>query len=136
MFDAYVTSIFLYNSELWTLTKSKEKENRCLPKNLVEKDPKYKLAQKYIKQKTPGTNKTRKLVMQNKCEKTMLVWTCMQTKRAYTAQVALKCIQTNQKMKKLRGGQKTTWLKQLENDVKQLDVDPKEAQELAKDRST
>ena len=27
LFDVYVTSIFMYNSELWTLTKSLEKKN-------------------------------------------------------------------------------------------------------------
>eukprot|EP00923_Selenidium_pygospionis_P050565 GHVN01087397.1.p2 GENE.GHVN01087397.1~~GHVN01087397.1.p2 ORF type:complete len:100 (+),score=4.35 GHVN01087397.1:39-338(+) len=36
-FNAYVTSIFLYNSELWTLTKDKEKKIDTFQRNLLRK---------------------------------------------------------------------------------------------------
>ena len=36
-FNAYVTSIFLYNSELWTLTKNKENKIDTFQRNLLRK---------------------------------------------------------------------------------------------------
>ena len=37
VFNAYITSIFLYNCELWTLTKNKEKKVDTFQRNLLRK---------------------------------------------------------------------------------------------------
>ena len=50
--------------------------------------------------------------------------------------MALKHIGTNNNMNKLKGGQKTTWIKNLEKDLNKLKLHPQESTtELTQDRS-
>ena len=43
-FNAYVASVFLYNSELWTLTKKFGKYSQHVPKKTSQENPRYTLA--------------------------------------------------------------------------------------------
>ena len=52
------------------------------------------------------------------------------------AQTALNHIQSNNTMKKLKGGQKTTWIKNVQKDLDNLKIHPQEnITELTLDRS-
>ena len=46
-FDAYISSIFLYNSELWTLTSSIEKQIDSFTQIIKKKCTKHKMANSY-----------------------------------------------------------------------------------------
>ena len=43
-FNAYVASVFLYNSELWTLTKKTGKYSQHFPKEASQENPRHTLA--------------------------------------------------------------------------------------------
>ena len=86
-FEAYISSIFLYNSELWTMTKNREEEIYIFQRKLlrihllnirwpktISNENLYRLTQ--IKQWSE-TIKTRRRWK-------TLVWTCNATNRQYT----------------------------------------------------
>ena len=75
-FNAYVASIFLYNSELWTLTKIKEKKINTFQRNLLRKIMNIKWPQIMTNEELM----TDKLVRHHQKETTVLVWTCISTR--------------------------------------------------------
>jgi hypothetical protein len=134
VFNAYITPIFLYNSELWTLTKSKEKKIDAFQRSLLRKIMNIKWPKK-ITNKTL-MNATKEQTWTDTITSRRLSWfghVCRLNEDA-PAQIALKYIRINQNMKKPKGGQKTTWIKQLENDMKRMNMNLNEAEEISKDR--
>ena len=59
LFNTYITTIFMYNSELWTLTKHRELEiDRCISKKTPTeaiKDP-YKMSNEDFHERTDEEN--------------------------------------------------------------------------------
>ena len=61
LFNTYLSSIMLYNSELWTMTKSLEKKTRCLSEEITQENTKIKLAKTLFKRKATPHYKNRAL---------------------------------------------------------------------------
>jgi len=135
-FNAYVTSIFLYNSELWTLTKDKEKKIDTFQRNLLRKIMNIKWPRKITNEEL--MNKTKQTNWSDIIRKRRLSWyghVCRLNEKT-PAQTALKHVTSNKNMKKLRGGQRKTWIKNLEKDLEVLKIQPHEnLTELTQDRS-
>ena len=135
VFNAYITPIFLYNCELWTLTKNREKTVDTFQRNLLRKIMNIKwpriITNDKLMSKTKQTNWSDSIKMKR------LSWYghVSRLDEETPAQTALKHIRTNSNMKKLRGGQKSTWIKNLEKDLNNLKLYPEEnINELTQDR--
>ena len=107
---------FLYNCELWTLTKNKEKKVDTFQRNLLRKIMNIKWPQVITNEEL--MIKTKQTKWSDTIRKKRLSWyghLCRLNEET-PSQAALKHIRTNNNMKKMLGGQKTTWIKTLEKD--------------------
>ena len=115
-FDAYISSIFLYNSELWTLTSSIEKQINSFQRRLLRKN--------VLNIKWPTVMKNEDVYNQTKANK----WSIVIKKRRmrWLGHVmrlpqqtpARKAIQyANEKYVKPRGRPPTTWLSMMKKQL-------------------
>ena len=131
VFRACVVSIFLYNAELWTVSKTIETKINSYHRRLLCKAINIKWPRKIssedlykkTKQHKSDTIRTRRIRWYGHVERLH--------EETPAKQVLAEARRT---VKKLRGGQTTTWLKVLEKDLKELGITPGEARETAQDR--
>ena len=122
----------LYNSELWTLTKTAERKidsyhRRILPKAINIKWPK-KISSEDLYNKTKQENWSAKI----KTRRLRSYGHAIRLPEETPAKIALK--EAYRKVKKLRGGQTTTWISVLKKDLSTLGLTIEGATQLALDR--
>ena len=132
IFSACVESIFLYNSELWTLTKTAENkidsyQRRLLRRAIIIRWP-NKISCEDLYNKTKQGKWSRKIKTRRRR------WYGHVIRLPAEAPAKLALQEARRKVKKLRGGQTTTWLAVLEKDLNTLGLTLHGATELAYDR--
>ena len=121
IFDSYVSSIFLYNSELWVITKTTEKKIDSLHRRLLRKTLNIKWPQimrneeVYEKTKTEKWSKTIK--------KRRLGWLghLLRLDPNTPARIALK--EAVKEIPKNVGGNRTIWIDIIKKDIKNSKID-------------
>ena len=120
----YIESIFLYNSELWSLTKTLVKENDIFQRGVIKK-----IFSVHWQDKITNVELYRRfkiLEWRNQRTSNEMVWSSSEIKWKDICQTALK---------KPRGGQKLTWMKLVEKDLEEHKIPKCEAETLAQDRT-
>ena len=132
IFNACVESILLYNSDLWTLTKTAENKIDSYHRRILRGAINIRWPNKISCEDLYNKTKTGKMEWKNQDSKDEMVRSCHHTTQRSTG----KTCTTRRKVKKLRGGQTTTWLAVLERDLDALGLTLDGATELANDRDT
>ena len=133
LFEAYITSIFLYNCEIWTLTKELENEidvfQRCLLRKILNIYYPKTITNNYLYEKTklkPWSSSVR-------FKRLKWLGHVFRLPRDSPAPIALK--EAIRKVKKPKGGQIATWLSITQKQLKELNIPDLEIAELiAQDR--
>jgi hypothetical protein len=132
VFCACVESVFLYNSEIWTIGKTTEKEIDSYQRRMLRNAINIKWPNKITTDKLYETTKQRR--WSDTIRKRRLRWfghavrLPTQTPAKQALEEALRAT------KKQRGGQKATWLKTIAQDLHKLGYSIAEATVLALDR--
>ena len=132
IFRACVESIFLYNSELWTVTKTIENKIDSYQRRLQRRAINIKWPKKISTDRLNEITNDRKWSDTIRTRRMRWFGHAVRLHCDTPAQQALE--EATRNVKKLRGGQKATWIKILEKDLKQLGLTINEAKEIAKDR--
>ena len=132
IFNAYIESIFLYNAELWTLTKKLAEVINIFQRSLLRKIlnitwPK-KIANKDLYTKTNTVEWSQKI------QKRRLLWIghLFRLPEDTPAKQALE--EGIRKVKRPRGKPKTTWLGSVEKELRELNLNFANAKEKAQER--
>ena len=137
IFNAIVESIFLYNSEIWTLTKKLENEIDAYQRKLLRYLMNYRYTddRKYWPSNEELYINTKQTAWSVKVKKRRLSFfghVCRLPENT-PAQIALK--EAQRKTKRPKGRPKTTFLQQLQKDLSEKDIyNISSATELAQDR--
>ena len=132
IFRACVESIFLYNSELWTITKTIENRIDSYQRRLQRRAINIKWPKKISSERLYEITKQRKWSESIKTRRIRWFGHAVRLHSETPAKQALE--EARRSVKKLKGGQTTTWMKTLEKDLKGLDMTIDEATEKAKNR--
>ena len=118
IFNAYVVTVFLYNCELWSLTKTQEERIDCFHRNLLRKLLKIKWP--YIISNKKLYERTKEEKWSNKIKLRRLRWLghLMRMPDDTPAKIAMK--EALRKVKKPRGKTKTSWIEMMNKQLKQL----------------
>ena len=133
IFDALVSSIFLYNAELWTLTSTHSKNIDSFQRKLLRWTMNIRYPE--IMTNEEVYKKTKLSRWSDTIQRRSLKWVGQMVRlppRTPARRVLDECMYTD--TKKTRGGQKTTWLKLVARDLAALDLTLEWAVELAEDR--
>lgn len=118
--NAYITSIFLYNSELWTLTKSQENTIDVFQRNLLRKIIKikwpYTIRNEDLYERTQETKWTEKI------KKRRLKWLGHMMRLPETSPAHLAIKEAIRPVKRPRGKPKTTWISMINKDIKEMNL--------------
>ena len=135
IFNAIVSSIFLYNSELWTLTKVLENRIDSFQRSMLRKILKIQWPRKISNIELYSRTKTSEWSADIRKRRINWLGHLLRLPEETPAQIALKEYQ--EKVKKPRGGQKITWLDNIKKDLKHSNLSfnhTDEIKELARDR--
>ena len=135
IFETYVASIFLYNSEIWTLTKSKENKINAFQHKILRKILNIKWPKKITNEELMKKTKQRNWTSRIKIRRLSYYGHLCRLNENTPAQRALKYITINKRKKCLRGGQRKTWIKQITEDLNHLNLTTENAEKVAQDRS-
>ena len=133
IFDALVSSIFLYNAELWTLTNTHNKSMDSFQRKLLRWSMNIRYPQ--IMTNEEVYEKTGQCKWSETIQRRRLRWFGHMARlppRAPARRVLDESMFTD--TKKPRGGQKATWLKLVARDLAELDLTLEQAVEAASDR--
>ena len=133
IFNACVESIFLYNSELWTLTKTAENKIDSYHRRLLRRAINIRWPNKISCEDL--YNKTKQGKSSGKIKTRRMRWYGHVIRLPEEAPAKLALQEARRKVKKLRGGQTTKWLAVLEKDLDALGLTLDGATELAYDRN-
>ena len=132
IFNAYVESIFLYNSEIWTLTKKLEEDidifQRSLLRKLLNIRWPRKISNEDLYEKFQETEWSKKI------KKRRLLWVghlLRLPEDAPAKQALQECIRP---VKRPRGKPKTTWIASVEKELREMNLNFQTANELALER--
>ena len=130
--QAYIKSIFLYNSKLWTLTKQFEKEIDIFQRKIIRRMFQIKWFDKISNDELYRMHKM--VPWSEKVRERRLRWYghLLRLDKNVPARQALS--EAEKKVRKPTGGQKLTWLKQIEKDLLDLGIEKSRVGELAQDR--
>lgn len=132
IFKACVESIFLYNSELWTLTKTAANKIDSFHRRLMRKALNIKWPNKIASETLYKDTKQKPW---SKIIKTRrLRWFGHATRLPAETPAKIALTEAKRKIKKPKGGQKSTWMAVLEKDLKAQNLTLEGATELAYDR--
>ena len=133
IFNALIESIFLYNCEVWTVTKAIEKDIDIFQRNLLRRILNIKWSDKVSNEKLYEKTKTKR--WSEKIKKRRLSWfghLCRLPENCPAKQALYEALKP---AKKPRGRPLFTWLELITNQVKELDFDNiYDAIEFARDR--
>ena len=120
IFNVYVASIFMYNSEIWTLTKKSKNCIDVFHRSLLRKILKIKWPFKIRNEVLYG--RTREEVWTEKIERRRLKWTghLLRLPQSSPAQVAL--VQSQKCNKNQKKTNKLTWLKQTNKQLSSIEI--------------
>ena len=130
IFVACVESIFLYNSELWTLTKTKEEKIDAYQRRLLRMAINIKWPRKISSEKLYETTKETKWSEKIRTRRIRWLGHALRLPDETPAKMALEEAQRH--VPKPRGGQKTTWLTVIKKDLHMTTLE--EATVLAQNR--
>jgi len=131
IFEALITSIFLYNAELWTLKYKQKVRTDTFQRSFLSQILR-------TKRKKNTTN------LYRRCNSIPLTITIQQRRLKWfgymhrlpedsPAKIAYRDV-TEKPTKKTKGGQKLTWHQIITRDLKTIDIDLQKAIKLSKDR--
>jgi len=132
IFNAYIESIFLYNAELWTLTKKLAGDIDIFQRSLLRKILDIKWPRKISNKDL--YNKTKSLEWSKKIQKRRLIWVghlLRLPEDAPAKQALAECIR---KVKRPRGKPKATWLGNVGKELSELNLNFETAKEIAQER--
>ena len=132
-FEAYITPIFLYNSELWTLTKTLENQIDSFHRRILRSHVLNIRWPKIVKNEDLY-EKTKLEPWSTKIEKKRMKWFghLMRLDENTPARKALKVALI--KLKRPRGRPKLTWIELMRKQLQANNLTWEEASDLAKDR--
>ena len=132
MVKAYLEPVFLYNSELWTLTKKLEKEvdifQRKILKSIFHICWQDRISNEELYQML-NTSPWSHIIQERR-----LRWYGHLNRLPEEAPAKQALKEAKRQVKKLKGGQKHTWIKLIKEDLKKIKLSEEEAQILAQDR--
>ena len=128
-----ISSVFLYNSEIWTKTKDMEEAIDTYQRINLRKILNIRYPRKLTNEML--YNATNQKPWSNIVKRQRLSFFGHMARLPDDAPAKLALNEfRNTKAKKFRGGQKLTWLKQIEREIKPLDFDLEQAIEQAQNR--
>lgn len=133
IFRTVVSSVFLYNSEVWTVTNNMQEKLDTFQRNLLRQTLKIRYPRKISNEEL--YDKTKESSWAEKVKKRRLKFFGHMARLPEKAP-AKKAIDEflNTKTKKVRGGQKLTWVALVNRDLKQSNVTVEQAMTIAQDR--
>ena len=132
IFKACVESIFLFNSELWTITKTLEKKIDAFQRRLLRRAINVKWPKKISSKELYRKTQVRKWSDTIKTRRISWYGHALRLPEDTPAKIALN--ESERKLKKYQGGQLTTWSQMIKRDLEEINVDPREAKHTAQDR--
>ena len=133
VFRACVESVFLYNGEIWTINKTTNKMidgyHRRMLRNAINIKWPNKISNEHLYKKTEQKKWSETLKLRR------LRWFghAVRLPEETPAKMALE--ESKRKLKKIRGGQRTTWLKTIEKDLSDVGYTLQQASEIASERT-
>ena len=120
LFNSHLTSIFLYNSELWTVTKQLENTVDVFQRNILRKILDIKWPKKISSEKLYETTKITNWSKTIKKRRLQWYGHLLRLPEETTAKAALR--EARKYAPKPRGGQKLTWLKLVDKDLENINI--------------
>ena len=120
LLGSHIESIFLYNSELWTVTKATENTIDTFQRNIMRKILNIKWPDKISNADLYNLTKTKE--WSKKVKKRRLQWFGHLIRLPEDAPAKQALYAAQKQTKKPRGGQKTTWLKTIEKDIQNVNM--------------
>jgi len=118
IFNAYITSIFLYNSEIWTLTKTLEKQIDSFQRNLLRKILNihwpHTISNEKLQEITKETNWSKTIKVRR------LLWLGHLYRLPEESPARQALTESLRPIKKPRGRPATTWISMINNDLKEF----------------
>ncbi len=121
IFNTFIGSIFLYNSELWTLTKMLNNQIDSFHRRLLRRAINIKWPNKISN--TNLNNITNQIPWSKNIKQRRLNWVGHLVRLDDDTPAIQALIQATKSYKKPQGGQKLTWLKQIKNYLKNTTLD-------------
>jgi len=133
-FNTYVVSIFLYNSELWTLTKKLEEKIDCFQRSLLRRLLDIKWPKKITNVEL--YEQTQEKPWSIKIKKRRLLWFGHLLRLPEDTPARQALAEYQRPVKRPRGKPKTTWISAIQKELKEIQTDLtiEKATELAQDR--
>lgn len=134
VFNTYIVSIFLYNSELWTLTKTLEGKIDCFQRSLLRRLLDIKWPKKVTNQDLYEL--TEEKTWSSKIKKRRLTWLGHLLRLPENTPARQALCEYQRPVKRPRGKPKTTWISAIEKELKEIqtDLNIQKATELSKER--
>ena len=130
IFEALISSIFLYNSEIWTLNYSDKRKIDTFQRSFLRQIVRRKwIKNKHLYKKCNSKPWSETIQFRR------LKWFGHMLRLPSEAPARLAFEEANvKKVKKLRGGQPLTWIRTVKSDFKTIDVSLGDAIKIAEDR--
>lgn len=130
--QAYIESIFLYNSELWTLNKQSEKDINIFQRKIIRRMYNIKWFDKVSNEELYKRYSMKP--WNEKIQERRLRWYghLLRLNEDVPARKAL--VEAEKEVRKPMGGQKLTWLKLIEKDLQDKGIKKEGVGDLAQDR--
>jgi hypothetical protein len=134
IFNAYVESIYLYNSELWTVTKAIEEEIDIFQRSLLRRLLHIKWPKKITNQELYA--KTKETKWSNKIKKRRLLWLGHLLRLPDDTPAKQALLEYQRPVRRPRGKPKTTWVASIQKELKAIqgDLTIQKATELSQER--
>ena len=132
----YITSTFMYNSELWTLRKELEKEidvfQRKMLRSIVQIKWPYKISNKELYKRTKQKRWSERIKIRS------IKWLGHLIRQPEKSPAKLALRESLRPIRRPRGKPKTTWIAMINNDLKHvnLKLGTAEIEEAARDRES
>src|SRR2546425_5899531 len=137
LFNIYITSIFMYNSELWTLTRKLINTIDVFQRALLKKLP--KIHYPYMIKNEDLYSRVQMSNWSDVIQKRRMKWLGHLLRLDERAPASIALQQTKKQMGKMKKGNHSTWTKQINNDLKKinenLNLHDASLQELVNDRA-
>ena len=132
IFNAYIESIFLYNAELWTLTKKLAEDINIFQRSLLRKILKIAWPKKISNKDL--YSKTKTVEWSKKIQKRRLLWIGHLFRLPEDAPAKQALAEGIRKVKRPRGKPKTMWLGAVQKELHKLNLTLDNAKEIAQER--
>ncbi|KAK4307731.1 hypothetical protein Pmani_020521 [Petrolisthes manimaculis] len=134
IFKACVESIFLYNSELWTVNKTTANKIHSFHRRMLRKAINIKWPRKISNEQLYNKTKHHQQKWSNIIKTRRIRWYGHLQRLPEKTPAKISLQEARRTIKRSRGGQVTTWLSTIEKDLIELDLSVEDASHLAHDR--